>query len=78
MRKFIVLGFASKSTDEVGEVVHLGTDRGEAIAAVNQPMGERARLELYELATPEKRRFAESAKKTAKSKSKAKKTSKES
>lgn len=64
MRKFIVLGFRSNSKDEPGEGIYFGTDRGEAIEAVNTPVGEDCvRQELYELAVPHIRRhFAESVK----------------
>lgn len=63
MRKFIVLGYSSNSKDEPGKSIYLGTDRGDAIAAVNAQVKKYARQELYELAVPEIRRhFSEPVK----------------
>jgi hypothetical protein len=58
MRQFIVLGFASNSKDDPGECLYLGSDRGEALTTVNT-LGEHARRELYDLATPNVRRHAD-------------------
>lgn len=52
MRQFLVLGYATNSNSEQGEQVHLGSDRGEAIAVTNEPDERFARKQLYELALP--------------------------
>lgn len=54
MRHFIVLGFAGPSKSEPGEQIHLGSDRGEAVAVTNTPDGKFARKEMFELALPQK------------------------
>lgn len=72
MRHFIVLGFSSNSQKEPGKQLHLGTDRGVAIEAVNAVDSKYVRKELYELAIPQIRRHkpVEEKKTTVKVKSK--------
>ena len=62
MRHFIVLGFKTTSNSEQGELVHLGSDRGEAIEVVNATGDPFARKQLYELALPERTRHFTTAK----------------
>jgi len=72
MRHFILLGFTSTDTTEVGEPIQIGVDRAKAITELNTP-DQFVRKELYELAIPHIRRhFAE----TAPKKPAAKKTAK--
>ena len=52
MRQFIVLGFSSKSRQDIGESLYLGGDRGTAIATCNTGESRFARKEMYELAQP--------------------------
>ena len=52
MRQFIVLGFPSNSRQDPGESLYLGGNRGDAIAAVNEPDDRFARKAMYELAQP--------------------------
>lgn len=59
MRHFVVLGFTSNSQKVAGEILYLGNDREEALAAVNKPGKGFIRQELYELATPQIRRHME-------------------
>lgn len=56
MRHFIVLGFKSNSKKEKGTQVYLGSDYDEANKCVGTECEEYSRRELYELATPLKRR----------------------
>ena len=56
MRQFLVLGFNTTSTAEPGEIISIGTDRGEAIKAVNTDTGTFMRKELFELAVPQIRK----------------------
>ncbi len=56
MRHFIVLGFTTNSKAESGENLYLGSDRSEAVEAVNTPEEQFVRKELYELAVPHIRR----------------------
>ena len=55
MRQFLVLGFATFSTSEAGEVIHLGSNRSEALGVTSTPDEKFARKELHELASPQKR-----------------------
>jgi hypothetical protein len=72
MRHFILLGFTSTDTTEVGEPIQIGVDRAKAITELNTPNQQFVRKELYELAIPHIRRhFAGTPKKPA-----AKKTAK--
>ena len=57
MRHFIVRGFPSNSRLDAGEVLHVGGDRGEAIAITNKPEAKFVRKEMYELARPNLSRF---------------------
>jgi hypothetical protein len=56
MRHFIVMGFCSNSQNDQGKQVHLGSDRGDAVAELNKDDGKFVRKELFELAVPEIRR----------------------
>jgi hypothetical protein len=70
MRHFIVLGFSSSSQMDSGKQLHLGSDRGAAIAAVNTPDKKYIRKELFELAVPDMRRHFPAETKAAEAKDK--------
>lgn len=53
MRHFIVLGFGTTSNSEQGGLVHLGSDRGEAIEIVKAAGDPFVRKQLFELAIPQ-------------------------
>lgn len=73
MRHYVVFGFATTSKDEVGKPMHLGMDRGKAIAAVNEDTEGIVRKELFELANPNQRRYFTKPTEAAKSEPAAKK-----
>jgi len=59
MRKFIVLGFSTNSNKDPGELLYLGSDRGEALAVSGEETEGYCRKEVYELAIPMVRRSFE-------------------
>jgi len=57
MRQFAVIAYATTQKDEAGEIVYLGSDRGEAIGVTETPENGCVRKALFELSAPQQQRY---------------------
>lgn len=56
MRRFIVIGFTTNSTKELGQILHFGGNYVEAKDLCKDPSGLFARKELHELGVADTQR----------------------
>lgn len=61
MRHFLVLGFATSGSSEMGDPIHLGTDRVAAMTEMKTPDERFKRKEVFELARPHRVRHFDHA-----------------